>query len=144
MDTSDASDSVSVAECLKTLSHTMTAFTETVKKIEQDADTCIQGVPKRMQRLLKMYISLVYSSAARYTTGKYDVTGLDTVRHLAAQHKNMVPAYMLANIDVFNDSFKMNILQGRNVKFASLLITFNPVHGQRPKMGQSSEENVYH
>jgi len=54
----------------------MTAFTETVEKIGQDADTCVQGVPKRTQCLLKVYISkaLVYSSAAPNTTGTYDVT----------------------------------------------------------------------
>jgi hypothetical protein len=111
-------EDTSIGDCLKTLSSSMLAFTETVKMLGKEKSS---AVPVERSNDQFPTLAEVYSTSP--STGTYnDAIGLDSVRHMATQHKNGVPANLLNNIDIVSDSLKQRIVDGRYVNLASLLI----------------------
>ena len=58
---------------------------------------------------------------------------LDAIRHQAAQNKNGVPANSLTGLDIISDSLQKQIIEGRDVNLAALLIQDFDVDSKKSK-----------
>ena len=121
--TSSPVEGAGFGECLATLNSTMTAFTETMKRLN-NATTgptpSVHGPSTRPPATL----SDIYQNRTTPIDGMYNQPNsyLDNLRHMAANTPNGIPSSLLSTVDVVSDSLRTLITNGRDVNLASLLI----------------------
>ncbi len=103
--------------CMSTLSTTMTAFTETVKKLNTGPSSTVTGNSSSLGDLPTL--TDIYKGTYPEDPGN---SYLDKLRHQAAQSPSGICAASIHTIDIVSDSLKKQIQAGRDVNLATLLI----------------------
>ena len=116
------SESPGFKDCLTTLNSTMNAFTETVKRLNDVSTGPSNPSTSQETRAIPTLRDIYSPSTIQNANGTYTESSLDYLRHLAAKSQNGISANLLSTVDVVSDSIKTQILNGRDINLASLLI----------------------